>query len=91
MAKRRIDMYEYHQIIVQFRMGVSIRGIAKAGLASRVKAKQIFVLATEQGWLDTHNDVPDDSVLASFFNLAPSSPATQSGQPSPPRIKPFHL
>src|SRR5579862_3569790 len=77
MAKRRIDMYEYHQIIVQFRMGVSIRGIAKAGLASRVKAKQIFVVATEQGWLDACNDMPSDDVLASFFHLAPSSPASQ--------------
>src|SRR3990167_1258656 len=77
MAKRRIDMYEYHQIIVQLRMGVSIRGIAKAGLASRAKAKQIFDIATEQGWLDARTDMPSDIWLASFFNLAPASLSTQ--------------
>jgi len=91
MAKRRIDMYEYHQIIVQFRMGSSIRGIAKAGLASRVKAKQIFIIATEQGWLDTRSDMPSDGVLASFFNLAPSSAATQpSVLPYQKQIEEWH-
>ncbi len=43
-------MYEYRQMIVQFRMGVSIRGLAKAGLASRTKATDVYLIAKTQGW-----------------------------------------
>ncbi len=78
MAKRRIDMYEYRQIIVRLRTGVSIRSIAKAGLASRSKVKSIHQVALQQGWLDTTNELPSDDVLATHFKLASASPITQS-------------
>lgn len=91
MAKRRIDMYEYHEIIVQLRLRVSIRGIAKAGLASRVKAKQIFLIASEQGWLDIGNDIPSDDILASFFNFPHPSTTTQSSVlPYQKKIEEWH-
>ena len=78
MAKRRIEMYEYRQIIVRLRMGASVRAIAKAGLASRFKVKQISLIASEQGWLDVQKDIPSDEILASFFRSAFPSPMPQS-------------
>ena len=91
MAKRRIGMYEYHQIIVQLRLGVSIRGIAKAKLCSRVKVKQIFLIASKQGWLDVCNEIPSDEVLASFFNLSlPSSTSQSSVLPYQKQIEEWH-
>jgi len=77
MAKRRIDMHEYRQIIVQLRLGVSIRAVAKAGLASRSKVKQIHLVATAQGWLDVCKDLPGNEVLASFFTPASTALTTK--------------
>ena len=78
MAKRRIDMYQYRQIIVRLRMKDSIRGIAKAGLASRIKVKSVYQVALEQGWLEPQSELPSDDVLALHFKPLSASPITQS-------------
>lgn len=78
MARRRIDMYEYRQIIVRLRMGASIRSIAKAGLASRSKTKVIYDIALQQGWLTATNELPSNDLLAAHFNKSFISPINKS-------------
>ena len=52
MANRRLEMYEYRQVLVRIRQGDSDRGIRRAGLMGRCKAKEVRAIAQEQGWLD---------------------------------------
>jgi transposase len=91
MAKRRIDMYEYRQIIVRLRVGASIRTIAKAGLASRSKVKSIHQIALQRGWLNTQNELPSDDILAAHFKILSASPITQSSiLPYEKQVKEWH-
>ena len=60
-------MFQYSQIISQFRTGGSIRSLAKAKLADRKKLRQIKNIAETQGWLNKNNPMPTDEVLAQFF------------------------
>lgn len=70
MAKRKFYMHEYRQIIVNLRLGESIRNIAQSGLASRKKIRAIQKVAKQQHWLDVTNELPNDDVLARFFKTA---------------------
>jgi|SRR5580704_1046832 transposase len=78
MGKRRFEMYEYRQIIVQLRLGESIRGIVQAGLASRNKIRLVRKVAIQQKWLDTQHDLPDDDELAKFFKQPVITASTQA-------------
>ena len=78
MGKRRFEMYEYRQIIVQLRLGESIRGIVQAGLASRKKIRLVRAVAIQQQWLDTQHDLPDDNELAKFFKQPVIATSTQA-------------
>ena len=46
MAKRKIEMYEYRTIIYRLQQGLSIRVIAKNGLAGRNKINLIKKLGS---------------------------------------------
>lgn len=78
MANRRFEMYEYRQALVQMRQGVSDRGIRRARLMGRDKAKEVRAIAREQGWLDRSSPLPEDAELAEVFGSAqrPSTPST---------------
>ena len=78
MANRRFEMYEYHQILSRMRMGVSDRQLAKAGIIGRVKAGEIRIIAQSHDWLNPHNPLPDDSVLAVAFQRRSSLPQQES-------------
>jgi transposase len=78
MSNRRFEMHEYRQIIVRLRSGNSIRGVARAGFASRTKVKEIYAVAAQQGWLDVSKALPDDEVLAEFFGKQHLASVTQS-------------
>lgn len=67
MSNRRFEMYQYSQIISQFRKGASLRGLTKAKLAGRNKLRLIKDVAEKQGWLSKDNPMPSDEVLAQFF------------------------
>ena len=54
MANRKIEMYEYRQIIIQMHLGYKDREIARTGLAGRKKCKDIRTIAELQGWLNTN-------------------------------------
>jgi len=67
MSNRRFEMYQYRQIIVRLRLGETNRSIARSGLAGRKKIKAIRQIAVQQGWLDKHNPLPTDEVLAEWL------------------------
>lgn len=69
-------MYEYKQVILQMRLGESDRAIAKSGLVSRTKARQIRAVAEKEKWLNELIELPTDEVLSPFFNKR--IPRTQS-------------
>ena len=68
MANRKIEMYEYRQIIIQMRLGYKDREIARSGLAGRKKCKDIRTIAEFQGWLNPNGKVPTDLELQSTFD-----------------------
>ena len=77
MANRRIEMYVYRQVLVRMRQGDSNRGIRRAGLMGRDKAKEVRAVALEQGWLDRSRPLPEDAELAEVFG-SPERPSTPS-------------
>lgn len=78
MSNRRFEMYEYRQIITQMRQGASDRVIAKHGLCSRTKAKQIRAVASTHNWLSAALALPDNPALAKAFAPMKSPPQTVS-------------
>lgn len=76
MSNRRFEMYQYSQIISQFRSGGTVRGMAKTKLADRKKLRKIRDIAQAQGWLNPKNPMPNDEVLTQFFKK--SAPSQKS-------------
>jgi transposase len=68
MSNRRIEMYEYQQIIYRLQQGQTIREIAREGLASRTKVKEIKAIAAQEGWLLPGAITVDESELGHFFS-----------------------
>jgi transposase len=60
-------MYEYRQVLVRMRQGDSDRGIQRAGLMGRDKAKEVRAKAQAEGWLDPERVLPGDADLAQVF------------------------
>jgi hypothetical protein len=67
MSNRRFEMYIYRQIILQMRMGISDRAIAKTGLSGRNKNKWIRSVASQKGWMNLNESLPTDEILATEF------------------------
>lgn len=80
-------MYQYRQIIFRLRQGDSIRGIAQAKLADRKKVRQIYAVATQQGWLNIQRDLPTDEELLTFFKLRKSVPQSSLTTPYKDQIE----
>ena len=68
MSNRKIEMYEYRQIIVQMRLGYKDREIARTGLAGRKKCRNIRVVSESKGWLGSNSKIPSDAELDEAFN-----------------------
>jgi transposase len=86
MSNRRLEMYQYRQIILQMREGETDRAIARAGLVGRTKATQIRKLADEQGWLEADNELPEDAQLAEQL----AKPTASNGQAQQSKITMYH-
>jgi transposase len=71
MANRRFEMHEIRQVIVQMRLGLTDRQIAKAGLMGRRKASELRRIASELGWLDKESLLPENATLASLLGQRP--------------------
>lgn len=64
-------MFQYRQALVRMRQGDSDRDIARDRLMGRKKLRQLRAVAGTRGWLDAGTVLPDDSVLATVFQLTP--------------------
>ncbi len=71
MANRRIEMYEYRQIIFRLRQNQTNRAISRDGMGCRDKISEIKRIAKEQGWLDANASLPEDETLHAFFAKKP--------------------
>ena len=67
MSNRRIEMYEYKQIIHKLQHSQTIREISRDGLASRDKISSIKKIAEEEGWLLPDSALPSEKELEAFF------------------------
>jgi len=67
MANRRIEMYEYRQVLHRMRCGDSNREIARSRLMGRRKARAVRRVAEQEGWLDPEGSLPDEEALATHF------------------------
>lgn len=88
MANRRIEMYQYRQVIHRMRQGQSDRAIAKTKLMGRVKLAVVRSIAQEKGWL-AKQPLPEDQHLAHVFAEGKSANPTQQSlsQPHEQQIK----
>ncbi len=72
MANRRIEMYQYRQVIHRMRQGQSDRAIAKTKLMGRLKCASVRSIAKGKGWLES-GALPEDEQLAKWFEV-PETP-----------------
>ena len=68
MANRRIEMYQYRQVIHRIRQGQSDRAIAKTKLMGRTKCAFVRSIANENGWLD-NGPLPRTTGLQRLFDV----------------------
>lgn len=59
-------MHHYRQALLRMRQGDSDRDIAAARVMGRPKAAQWRSIATERGWLDPSQPLPDDECCAAI-------------------------
>jgi hypothetical protein len=64
MGRRRIEMFQYRQVLVRLRAGDSVREIARSGLMGRDKLGMLRAVAEQSGWLDAGIEVPGDEAIA---------------------------
>jgi len=64
MARRRFEMHHYRQALLRMRQGDSDRDIAAARVMGRPKAASWRRIASERGWLDAAQPLPDDASIA---------------------------
>jgi transposase len=88
MTNRRIEMYEYRQVIHCIRQGQSDRAIAKSKLMGRLRCASVRSIAEEKGWL-SGRPLPDDHDLAQLFEIPRESNPRQVSltQPHEQRIE----
>jgi len=71
-------MFQFRQVLTRMRLGDTDRAIACAGPMGRRKAAQLRTTATEAGWLDPAQTLPEDAVLAPRLGPARTAPAVAS-------------
>ena len=64
MGRRRIEMFQYRQVLVRLRAGDSVREVARSGLMGRDKLGVLRTVALQHGWLDASAELPDDAKIA---------------------------
>jgi hypothetical protein len=78
MANRSFEMYQYRQIVQRLRQGESDRAIARAERVGRVKVASVRELASERGWLNCADPMPEDAVLSSALRAPRRTPQNLS-------------
>ena len=82
MANRRIEMYQYRQVIHRMRQGQSDRAIAKTKLIGRVKCAVVRSIAQDNGWLGD-GPLPEDAQLVRLFGQRKRPNPTQVSLTAP--------
>ena len=80
-------MHHYRQALLRMRQGDSDRDIAAARVMGRPKAAQWRRIATERGWLDPSQPLPEDSAIAAALGSPRMSSSTPIGPPRFRRIQ----
>ena len=80
MSNRRIEMYQYRQVIVRMRQGESDRAIARTGLLSRSTTRSIRSIALINGWLNLEHPLPDDAVIGNVLSEKKAHEAKSSSK-----------
>lgn len=78
MGRRRIEMFQYRQVLVRLRAGDSERELARSGLMGREKLAAFRALAARRGWLEAATALPDDATLAATLGEARRARSTIS-------------
>lgn len=71
-------MHHYRQALLRMRQGDSDRDIAAARVMGRPKAAQWRRIASERGWLDTAQPLPDDETIAAALGAPRKASSTIS-------------
>ena len=64
MGRRRIEMFQYRQVLARLRQGDSERDVARSRLMGRHKVAALRALAAGRGWLDPATALPSDAEIA---------------------------
>lgn len=75
MARRKIEMFQYRQVLVRMRRGDTDREIARSKSMGRRKLAWLRELAQQQGWLQADAPLPEDAVLEAAVG-SPRRPST---------------
>jgi transposase len=78
VGRRRIEMFQYRQVLVRLRAGDSEREIARSRLMGRDKLAAFRALAAERGWLHAEAALPDDAAIAAVLGQARRARSTVS-------------
>jgi transposase len=71
-------MFEIRQIIQRLKMGESTRQIARSQRVGRATVDSVHAVARDQHWLDPLGQIPEDTVLATFFKAPRKAPQNVS-------------
>ena len=68
MGRRRIEMFQYRQVLVRLRAGDSLRDVARSGLMGRDKLGVLRAVALQHGWLDATTELAYDAAIAAALS-----------------------
>jgi transposase len=78
MSRRRIEMYQYRNVLMRMRRGDSDRDIARSKSMGRRKLAQLRALAIKYGWLSEDGSLPDDETIVAQLGPPKRAPSTIS-------------
>ena len=78
MARRRIEMFQYRQVLARLRAGDTDRELCRCRLMGREKVAAFRAVAVEQGWLGPDRPLPDEGELAAVLGQARRARSTVS-------------
>lgn len=78
MARRRIEMHQYREVLARLRAGDTDREVARSGMMGREKVAAFRVTVAAQGWLQLDRALPDEASIAQVHGQQRRSRSTVS-------------
>jgi len=78
VARRRIEMFQYRQVLARLRRGDSDREISRSKSMGRRQLGALRVVAAREGWLDPATPMPDDAAIAAALSAPKRASSTVS-------------